>query len=67
VASEIAQDALDELEFASGSDLLLVDIGLESEEEDLLAEELEEDEELDDEDEGPRDLLDDGALRPRRK
>jgi HEAT repeat protein len=80
VAREIAQDALDELEFASGSNMLLVDIGLESEEEALLAEELEdeefdlrEDDELlrglpgDEDDDAPRDLLDDGALRPRRK
>ncbi len=69
VARELAQDALDELEFASGSDMLLVDIGLESEEDALLAEELSNDQ--DDLDEGdedePRDLLDDGALRPRRK
>jgi HEAT repeat protein len=68
VSRELAQDALDELEFASGSDLLLVDIGLESEEEELLAEELEgPDEEDDGDDEEPHDLLDDGALRPRRK
>lgn len=68
VAREIAQDALDELEFASGSNMLLVDIGLESEEEELLAEELDgEEDELGDDDVGPQDLLDDGALRPRRK
>lgn len=70
VVSEIAQDALDELEFASGSEMLLVDIGLESDEEALLAQELEGDEfDLDDDDadDAPRDLLDDGALRPRRK
>lgn len=67
VARDLAHDALDELEFASGSDLLLVDIGLESEEEDVLAEELEEDGEFDDEDDGLRDLLDDSGLRPRRK
>ncbi|MBI4673785.1 MAG: HEAT repeat domain-containing protein [Chloroflexi bacterium] len=69
VAREIAQDALDELEFASGSNMLLVDIGLESGEEAILAEELQEEEELfdADEDDEPRDLLDDGALRPRRK
>lgn len=69
VASEIAQDALDELEFASGSEMLLVDIGLESEEEALLAEELQDDdaETDDDADDEPRDLLDDGGLRPRRK
>ncbi len=74
VASEIAQDALDELEFASGSELLLVDIGLESEEEAVLAQELEGDEDDfddayadDEQDESPRDLLDDDGLRPRRK
>lgn len=68
VTREIAQDALDELEFASGSDMLLVDIGLESEEEALLVQELEEDEEddLPSGDDEPRDLLDD-TLRPRRK
>ncbi|OQY83338.1 MAG: hypothetical protein B6D41_17100 [Chloroflexi bacterium UTCFX4] len=68
VAAVIAQDALDELEFASGSEMLLVDIGLESEEEALLAQEFENDDSRDDaaEDE-PRDLLDDGGLRPRRK
>lgn len=68
VARELAQDALDELEFASGSSMLLVDIGLESEEEALLAQELEEDDSdfLETED-TERDLLDDGALRPRRK
>lgn len=68
VMRELAQDALDELEFASGSDMLLVDIGLESEEEALLAEEFDDlDEELEADDDAPRDLLDDGALRPRRK
>lgn len=71
VARVIAQDALDELEFASGSNMLLVDIGLESEEEALLLEEFGDDEQdFGDaaEDEGePRDLLDDSALRPRRK
>lgn len=68
VTREIAQDALDELEFASGSNLLLVDIGLESAEEALLAEELEDDEaEFDDADDESRDLLDNGDLRPRRK
>jgi HEAT repeat protein len=70
VSREIAQDALDELEFASGSNMLLVDIGLESEEEALLLDELEEEEELpsDDDDvpDSPPDLLDDG-FRPRRK
>lgn len=68
VAREIAQDALDELEFTSGSSMLLVDIGLESEEEEILAQELEndEDEEYEDDD-TPPDLLDDGELRPRRK
>lgn len=67
VARELAQDALDELEFASGSSMLLVDIGLESEEEALLAEELEDEDAEFEEDEGePRDLLDD-TLRPRRK
>jgi len=67
VAHELARDALDELEFASGSNLLLVDIGLESEEEALLADELEEgDVEFDEEDDEPRDLLDDD-LHPRRK
>ncbi len=68
VAREIAQDALDELEFASGSNMLLVDIGLESEEEALLAEELEDlDDEFQQEDDEPRDLLDDGGLSPRRR
>lgn len=68
VAREIAQDALDELEFASGSSLLLVDIGLESEEEELLAAEFDElDDDLDLDDDEPRDVLDDGAVRPRRK
>lgn len=69
VAAELAQDALDELEFASGSEMLLVDIGLESEEDALLAQEFENDalETDDDEDDAPRDLLDDGGLRPRRK
>lgn len=71
VAREIAQDALDELEFASGSNMLLVDIGLESEEEAILLEEFGDgDEDFDDADEDevePRDLLDDGTLRPRRK
>lgn len=67
VSREIAQDALDELEFTSGSSMLLVDVGLESEEEEILAEELEnEDDEFEDDD-TPPDLLDDGALRPRRK
>jgi HEAT repeat protein len=68
VTREIAQDALDELEFSSGSSMLLVDIGLEDEEEALLAEELEDDEAefLEDDDDEPRDLLDD-SLRPRRK
>lgn len=50
VASTLAQDALDELEFASGSNMLLVDIGLESEEEEILAEELEELDDLEDDD-----------------
>lgn len=69
VARELAQDALDELEFASGSNMLLVDIGLESEEEALLAQELQEDDSdfLEQEEDTERDLLDDGALRPRRK
>jgi HEAT repeat protein len=67
VSREIAQDALDELEFSSGSDMLLVDIGLESEEEAVLAEELESDDEFEEDDDEPRDLLDDGALRPRPK
>lgn len=71
VAAEIAQDALDELEFAGGSDMLLVDIGLESEEEALLVQELENDDEgwddEDNDDDAPRDALDDGAMRPRRK
>jgi HEAT repeat protein len=68
VASELAQDALDELEFASGSNMLLVDIGLESEEEALLEDELDqEDDGFEDEEDEPGDLLDDGALRPRRK
>ncbi len=73
VAAEIAQDALDELEFASGSAMLLVDIGLESEEEALLAQEFENDEsDFDDDDDddaedAPRDLLDDGGLRPRQR
>jgi HEAT repeat protein len=67
VAREIAQDALDELEFASSSNLLLVDIGMESEEEALLADELEMDEdEFAGEGDEPHDLLDDGGLRPRR-
>jgi HEAT repeat protein len=70
VAREIAQDALDELEFASGSNMLLVDIGLESEEEALLLDELEEDEDMPsdpgEEPDSPPDLLDDG-FRPRRK
>lgn len=39
VARELARDALDELEFASGSNMLLVDIGLESEEEAILDDE----------------------------
>lgn len=68
VTRDTAQDALDELEFASGSDLLLVDIGLESEEEALLVDELEDGAgEPGEDDDEPRDLLDDGALRPRRK
>ncbi len=71
VAREIAQDALDELEFANSSDLLLVDIGLESEEEAVLAAELEEGDEFDElereDEEPPGDLLDDGGLRPRRR
>ncbi len=67
VARALAQDALDELEFESGSNMLLVDIGLESEEEELLAEELEEDDvEFEEQEDEPRDLLDDD-LRPRRK
>lgn len=77
VARELAQDALDELEFSNGSDMLLVDVGLESEEEALLVDELadeheredthelEDDLELEDDDDGPPDLLDDGDLRPR--
>lgn len=65
VAHALAQDALDELEFASGSNLLLVDIGLESEEEALL-DELAEDEDLEfDEDDEPRDLPDDGPIARR--
>jgi HEAT repeat protein len=52
-ARALAQDALDELEFASGSNMLLVDIGLESEEEEILAEELEELEELEEDDLDP--------------
>lgn len=75
VAAEIAQDALDELEFADGSEMLLVDIGLESEEEAVLAHELEgtdldfddDGEDDDDDDDTPRDLLNDDGLRPRRK
>ena len=69
VMRELAQDALDELEFASGSSMLLVDIGLESEEDALLDQELldDEDEMPAEDDDEPRDLLDDGALRPRRK
>lgn len=69
VAAEIAQDALDELEFANGSAMLLVDIGLESEEEALLAQELDQDDadENDDDADLPRDLLDDGGLRPRKR
>lgn len=47
VARELAQDALDELEFTSGSSMLLVDIGLESEEEAILDEEFAEHDELD--------------------
>ena len=67
VARELAQDALDELEFANGSNMLLVDIGLESEEEALLDEEFEqEDFDFEEEDDGPGDFLDDGAVRPRR-
>jgi HEAT repeat protein len=65
VAAELARDALDELEFASGSSMLLVDLGMELEEEELLAEELDEDAPPGDEDE-PHDLLDDD-LRPRRQ
>lgn len=69
VAAEIAQDALDELAFASGSEMLLVDVGLESDEEALLMEELQDDDSEmgDDADDEPRDLLDEGGLRPRRK
>ena len=37
VAVQLAQDAVDELTFASGSNLLLVDIGVESEEESFAA------------------------------
>ena len=67
VSREIAQDALDELEFTSGSSMLLVDIGLESEEEEILAEELEDEDQEVEDDDNPPDLLDDGGLRPRRK
>lgn len=60
VARTLAQDALDELEFASGSNMLLVDIGLESEEEEILADELEQEDELDElEDLDDADELDD--------
>lgn len=71
VARELAQDALDELEFSGGSNMLLVDIGLESEEEALLVDEMADEHELEDElgvedeDDEPRDLLDDGDIRPR--
>lgn len=67
VARALAQDALDGLEFESGSNMLLVDIGLESEEEELLADELEDDDaEFSEQENEPRDLLDDD-LRPRRR
>lgn len=70
VSADLARDALDELEFASGSNLLLVDIGLEDQEEAILKQELEEpallDDELDDDQGDERDLLDDD-LAPRRR
>lgn len=52
VARELAQDALDELAFADGSDMLLYDIGLtnESAEQALLEEELDDEDAVDDED-----------------
>jgi HEAT repeat protein len=60
VAGEIAQDALDELEFGSGASLLLYDLGLESEEQALLDDDMDEDAQappIDEEDE--EDELDD--------
>lgn len=51
VTRELAQDALDELEFARGSDLLLYDMGLTENEADLLEEEDDASEEQDDEEE----------------
>jgi HEAT repeat protein len=68
VAREIAQDALDELEFTGGSSMLLVDVGLESEEEEILADEMEKDDGDEYEpDDTPPDLLDDGDLGSQRR
>lgn len=63
VASELAQDALDELEFSRGSQMLLYDLGLESEEQEWLDEEFLTDEERDEfaESESEEEWSDDAA------